>query len=292
MGALPIFQSRKHSGREIRMKYELAAFADEADGSLEGQIAAMKENGIRYLEIRGVDGQNISELSREKVKETARRLEDAGIRVWSLGSPYGKIGIEEDFGPHLNRFQKSLEDARILGASHMRIFSFYVPAGREQAYEEQVLERMGRFLEAARGSGVTLCHENEKGIFGDKALRCAGIHRALPQIRAVFDPANFIQCGQNVEEAWELLHPYVEYLHVKDALEDGSVVPAGKGIGGLGALLKDCQGMTLTLEPHLSVFPGLSGLEREKRSQMGPYCYPTGRAAFDAAAQALRELLE
>lgn len=93
------------------------------------------------------------------------------------------------------------------------------------------MERLERFLEASAGSGVTLCHENEKGIYGDTAARCADIHQTLPAFKAVFDPANFIQCGQDTAEAWERLSPYVEYLHIKDALSDGTVVPAGKGIG-------------------------------------------------------------
>ena len=45
------------------MRFRLAAFADEAASSLEGQIAAMKENGVELLEIRGVDGKNIADIS-------------------------------------------------------------------------------------------------------------------------------------------------------------------------------------------------------------------------------------
>ncbi len=41
------------------MRFRFAAFADEAANDLNGQIAAMQENGIELLEIRGVDGQNI-----------------------------------------------------------------------------------------------------------------------------------------------------------------------------------------------------------------------------------------
>ena len=81
---------------------------------------------------------------------------------------------------------------------------------------------------------------------------------ALPQLRAVFDPANFIQCGQDTKPAWELLSPYVEYMHIKDALPDGSVVPAGKGAGELPFLLSQYKGEVLTVEPHLSVFAGIA----------------------------------
>ena len=272
------------------MNYKLAAFADEADGRLSEQIKAMTENGIDFLEIRGVDGENISDISLEKAKEVRRQLEDAGLGVWSLGSPYGKTGICDDFAAHLDKFKRGLELADILGAKHIRMFSFYVPSDDAERYRDEVMSRLGQFVEAAKGSDVILCHENEKGIYGDIASRCAEIHREFPALKAVFDPANFIQCGQDTVKAWELLSPYVEYMHIKDAMENGSVVPAGKGIGNLPYLLEQYKGSVLTLEPHLSVFDGFDKLEASEKTKMG-YYYPSSRAAFDAAVNALKELI-
>lgn len=274
------------------MKFQLSAFADEADSMLSGQISAMKENGISYLEIRDVDGENIADISVQKAKEIRRQLDDASLKVWSLGSPYGKIGIEDDFGPHLEKFKKSLEIADILGTKHIRLFSFYIPQeDTYDKYKDAVMQRLEQFIKAAKGSDIILCHENEKDIYGDIASRCLEIHKAFPEIKAIFDPANFIQCGQDTKEAWTLLAPYVEYMHIKDALADGSVVPAGKGIGNLPYLLENYQGSVLTLEPHLSLFEGLANLEANNKSIVGNYCYPSSRAAFDAAVNALKELI-
>ncbi|MBQ9384680.1 MAG: sugar phosphate isomerase/epimerase [Ruminiclostridium sp.] len=267
------------------MKYRLAAFADEAAPDLAGQIAAMRENGIVLLEIRGVDGENIDRISDDKAREIRERLDGAGIAVWSLGSPFGKIGIGENFAPHLDSFKHSLELADILGAKHIRLFSFYGTTDISP-----VLERLNAFIEAAKGSGIVLCHENEKGIYGDTAAKCLEIHKALPQLRAVFDPANFIQCGQDTKQAWELLSPYVEYMHIKDALPDGSVVPAGKGAGELPFLLSRYKGKVLTVEPHLSVFEGFDKLESEQKTKMR-YTYPDSRTAFSAAVNALKDII-
>lgn len=272
------------------MDFKLAAFADEADGRISHQIKAMTENGVSFLEIRGVDGQNISEITPEKAKEVRKQLGDAGLAVWSLGSPYGKTGMGDGFEDHLESFRRGLELADILGARHIRMFSFYVPSGEQEKYREEVFRRLGCFIEAAKNSDVILCHENEKGIYGDMAVRCAEIHREFPQLKAVFDPANFIQCGQDTIKAWEMLSPYVEYMHIKDAMADGSVVPAGKGIGNLTYLLSQYKGEVLTLEPHLSVFDGFDKLEADEKTKMG-YCYPSSRAAFDAAVNALKELI-
>ena len=267
------------------MRFRLAAFADEAAPDLAGQITAMQENGIELLEIRGVDGQNIDGISAAKARAIRKMLDFSGIGVWSLGSPFGKTGIGEDFEPHLDSFKRSLELADILGAKHIRLFSFYGATDIDP-----VLERLNAFIEAAEGSGILLCHENEKGIYGDTAAKCSEIHKALPQLRAVFDPANFIQCGQDTKEAWELLSPYVEYMHIKDALPDGFVVPAGNGAGQLPWLLSQYRGEVLTVEPHLSVFEGFDRLEADEKTKM--HCtYPDSRTAFAAAADALKEII-
>lgn len=272
------------------MGFKLAAFADEADSRISGQIEAMTENGIEYLEIRSIDGENISDISLEKAKEIRRQLDAAGLSVWSLGSPYGKISILDDFAPHLDKFKHGLKLAKILGARYIRLFSFYVPSMDKEQYKDEVMRRLEQFVLAAEGSGITLCHENEKGIYGDTAVFCEEIHKKFPQIKAVFDPANFIQCGQDTVEAWKILAPYVEYMHIKDAMADGSVVPAGKGIGNLSYLIENYKGSVLTLEPHLSVFDGFDKLEAEEKTKIN-YCYPTSRAAFDAAVNALKEII-
>ena len=272
------------------MNFKLAAFADEADSKVTEQIRAMKENGIDYLEIRGVDGQNISAITSDKAREVRALLDDAGLGIWSLGSPYGKMDITGDFAPHLDAFKHGLELAEILGTENIRMFSFYVPQGDEEVYRDEVMERLGKFIEAAKGSGIKLCHENEKGIYGSIASRCLEIHKTFPELKAVYDPANFIQCGQDTKEGWEMLAPYVEYMHIKDAMPNGSVVPAGKGVGNLPYLLSEYKGEVLTVEPHLSVFEGFEQLEAAEKAKRG-YCYPTRRAAFDAAVRALKELI-
>lgn len=273
------------------MRFKLAAFADEADSCLDKQISAMRSNGIDYLEIRGVDGENVSDISEGKAREIRKKLSDSGLSVWSVGSPFGKIGIEDDFTPHLEKFKRGIGLANILGAKHMRIFSFYVPRDNAEKYTDEIMLRLEKFLSAASGSGVILCHENEKGIYGDIAARCGEIHKKFPEIKAVFDPANFIQCGQDTKAAWEILSPYVEYMHIKDALPDGSVVPAGKGEGSIPFLLENYKGDVLTIEPHLSVFSGFDKLEKSHGKMPEKYCYSSSGEAFDAAVSALKELL-
>lgn len=276
---------------------KIYAFADEASPIIDEQIKAMKENKLDGLEIRNVDGVNIAEISDSKAKEVRKKLDDACLRVWTVGSPIGKIDIEKDnFALHTEKFKRALELADILGAENIRLFSFFTPVENRESYKDKVIERLGAFCEIAKGSGITLCHENEKGIYGDTPERCLEIHKALPEMKAIFDPANYVQCGVDTLKAWELLKGYVKYLHIKDALADGSVVLAGKGIGNVKYILdyfKKLGGDSVTVEPHLTVFAGLKDLEKEgDTSVVGEvYRYSSNTEAFSAAVSALRELI-
>jgi len=278
------------------MSVKIYAFADEASSKLEGQIEAMKRNSLDGLEIRQVNGKNVTNLTLNEAREIKKQLDDAGLSVWSIGSPLGKIKITDDFAPHAEVFKHTLEVADILEAPCMRIFSFFIPEGEDAAdYKNEVMDRLGRFCELSADRKIKLCHENEKGIYGDTAARCKEILDTLPSLYGVFDPANFIQCGENTTAAWELLKDRIYYLHIKDALEDKSVVPAGMGIGNLPFILGDYisrGGVAVSIEPHLKVFDGLAALEREgERSVVDDCSYPTKDAAFDAACNALRRII-
>ncbi len=272
------------------------AFADEACGLIDGQIAALRRNGLQGLEIRGVDGANIADITIEKAHEVRRKLDDNGLTVWSMGSPIGKIGIVDgNFPAHLEKLRHVLALADVLGAKNLRMFSFYMPGNDIAPWRQKVIDQMGQMIEAAQGTGVTLCHENEKGIYGDVASRCRELLDIFPALANIFDPANYIQSGQDTLEGWKLLADRTRYLHIKDALADGHVVPAGKGIGNVKAILDDFRargGSHVTIEPHLTVFAGLKDLERAgEETKIDPFSYESSDAAFDAACDALKALL-
>ena len=265
----------------------LCAFADEASVSLEGQIEALKRNNVPMLEIRGVDGENIKDISEGKLIKIKDELDKNGIRVWSIGSPCGKNDPDSNFDGQIESFKHLCLAAQILGAERIRMFSFY---SKDEAV---VLNRLEQLLKHTP-SGILLCHENEKGIFGDTPERCEIIHKALPELKAVFDPANFVQCDVDTKLAWDVLKPYVNYMHIKDALKDKRVVRAGYGIGNVEYLIKEYKkmgGEVLTLEPHLMEFHGLKELENGESVSDIPV-YNSTDEAFDEGCKALKSILE
>ena len=275
----------------------LSGFADEIAPVFDKQLEAVTQLGLTHIELRAADGVNVSDFTPEKVKEVKGKLAAAGVGVSSIGSPIGKIGIGDDFAPHLEKLKRTLEIQKELGAPYLRMFSFYLPQGEDPAlYREEVLDRTGRTVEEAKAWDSVLLHENEKGIYGDNAPRCGELLEAFsgPHFQAVFDFANFVEVGQDTVEAYRLLKPFVAYVHIKDALaKERRVVPAGQGDGRLAEILTDLLGGGwkgfLSLEPHLTDFAGLAALEQHAQRRDSAL---DGKAAWRLALDSLKAILE
>ncbi|MBO5421307.1 MAG: TIM barrel protein [Clostridia bacterium] len=280
-----------------------SAFCDESgEATIGGQMAACKANGITHMELRGFGPDlSINNLSVEQAKEMKTEIDKEGMKVSSIGSGYGKINIKDDFEPHFEAFKNTVEVAKILEAKYIRMFSFYFDEGDDfDAYRDEVIRRVKALVDYADENGLVCCHENEKGIYGDTAERCFDVLEACEgKLRAVFDPANFIQCGVDTVKAYDMLEDYIEYFHVKDALYNSAeVVPAGEGDGHLLDILKKFdkreQVAILSLEPHLKVFDGLSNLEvtDEVENAMKAHTYASHAESFKAAADAMHKVAE
>ncbi len=248
----------------------LSGFADEIAADVEEQLDVLESEGIRYLELRKAWGKGVLTLSDDEVKRLKALLGSRGVGVSSIGSPIGKIKITDPFEPHLEQFRRALWCAQQLEAPYIRLFSFFIPEGEAEAYRDEVLRRMSAIAQAAQGHGVTLVHENEKHIYGDTPERCLDIVQSVNSevLRLAWDPANFVQCGVRPHtEGYEMLRPYIDYIHVKDALaESGKVTVAGEGDGEVRQTLKALRDSGFegffSMEPHLKSadeFSGFSG---------------------------------
>ncbi len=262
----------------------LSAFADEISPDLNEQIAVLKSENIHFLDLRGVWNTNVLDLSDVQANEIKETLDAHGIGVAAIGSPIGKIPIDSPFDEQLQRFERAIALAQFFQTPFIRIFSFYPPAasvGDEgsaspAAWRDEVLRRLREMTARARAVGIILLHENEKDIYGDTITRCVDLLQSCDDahMQAVFDPANFIQCEQTPSpDAYEALHPWLRYVHVKDARADGSVVAAGEGMAHwpdlLQRLREDGYDGFFSLEPHLAAagrYQGFSGPDLFRRA--------------------------
>jgi sugar phosphate isomerase/epimerase len=264
----------------------LSAFADEISQNPLEQIEVLLQHGIRHIEFRAIHGTNVLDLGDDQHEEFRSLLQARGFGLSALGSPVGKIKITDPFEQHLERFAWSLELAEFYQTPRIRIFSYYMPAGEDPApYRDEVMRRMKEIARRAADKGVTLMLENEKGIYGDTAARVLDILETVdsPSLAHAFDPANYLEVGQSVDEAWTMLRHRVGHFHVKDySLKSHKNVPAGQGDGQIPRLIADAvahgyDGFCV-LEPHLVIAEQSYGF--------------TGPERFGDAARALKTALD
>ena len=264
----------------------LSAFADEISDDPVEQVEVLDRLGIRHIEFRSIFGTNVLDLSDEQHKAFRSLLRDRGFALSAIGSPIGKVGATDPFEPHLARFQKAIEVAEFYEAPRIRVFSFYIPGGDDpSAHRDEVLGRMAELARIADGRGVKLYLENEKGIYGDTAARVLDVLESVDSLALAhaFDPANYLEVGQEIDDAWDLLRGRTAHIHVKDYdPKTKSMVPAGEGRGQIPRIIAEAVSDGFdgfcTLEPHLIVAGKSTGF--------------TGPDRFGDAARALQDALD
>jgi sugar phosphate isomerase/epimerase len=264
----------------------LSAFADEISQNPVEQLDVLSEHGIKFIEFRAIHGTNVLDLSEDQHLEFRSLLQTRGFGLSAIGSPIGKIRINEPFADHLQRFERALALADFYQSPRIRIFSFYIPPGDDPAlHRDTVITRMSELARRAADRGITLFLENEKAIYGDSAARVADVLETVdsPSLVHAFDPANYVETGQPVDEAWARLHAYVKHFHVKDYDTKTHLnVPAGAGDGEIPRLIQEAVAAGYdgfcVLEPHLVVAEKSFGF--------------TGPERFADAVKALQKILD
>jgi len=276
--------SHQFSGTLLMIR--LSAFADEISKDPIEQLDVLERHGIRHIEFRSIHGINVLDLSEGQHHEFRELLRTRGFALSAIGSPVGKIKITEAFEPHIERIELALDLAEFYEVPRIRIFSYYMPPGEDPGlYRDETLRRMSFIAELASARGIQLLLENEKGIYGDTAARVLDVLESIdsPSLSHAFDPANYVEVGQSIDDAWALLRPRVTHFHVKDYdSKTHRNVPAGSGEGQIPRLIADAVALGYdgfcVLEPHLVIAELSYGF--------------TGPERFGDAARALQGILD
>jgi len=255
---------------------KLSAFADEVTDGFLAQVEYLAKERVGYIEPRFVDGKNLMDLGKSELKEVKKMIQDHGLRVSAIGSPIGKVKLDEPFEPHLDKFKHAIDLAILLETPFIRMFSYYAPEGKNiDDYRDQVMDRMAAKADLLSDVDVTMVHENEANIYGHTAENCVEMVEAVnsTKLRLVYDPANFVWGEKMTDNV---------HIHIKDwklgAADVGSI--PGEGDGQIKELLAELAAMNyngcMTMEPHLQ--------------QGGQFGGSTGSELFSKAIAAVREL--
>jgi sugar phosphate isomerase/epimerase len=272
--------------RKAASMYRLSGFGDEIATDLTEQLDVLQRAGIDLLDLRGVWGRNVLELTDGDVVTVREALSARGMRVSCVATPVGKAPVDGDFTQQQAALVRGIEIAQALGTTNLRVFSYYIPESDDPAHHrDEVLRRLQALVEQAQAAGMTLLHENERGIYGDSPSRCHDLHATIdsPHFRALWDPGNFASCGYRpFHDSWDLLRAYIAYVHVKDYDRAAQrVVVAGAGDAEWPACIRALNDAgydgIYSLEPHLAVAGKAGGF--------------TGPELFADAVEALRRVM-
>jgi sugar phosphate isomerase/epimerase len=267
---------------------KLSAFADEVTDDFLEQVKYLAGEGVGHIEPRFINKKNIMDMTKSELDEAKKMIQDHDLKVSAIGSPIGKVKLDEPFEPHLDKFKHAVDLAVFFDTPYIRMFSYYAPEGKNiDDYREQVMERMAAKVKVLTDVDVTMVHENEAKIYGHSAEQCFDIVKTIdsPKLRLVYDPANFVwgeKIKDNVESCWPVMKPYVVHIHIKDwklGAKDVGSIP-GEGDGQIKELLAELAAMEykgcLTMEPHLQLGGQFGG--------------STGPELFSKAITAVREI--
>jgi sugar phosphate isomerase/epimerase len=269
--------------------FTISAFADEISPDPLQQIAILMTCGVRHIEFRSILGTNVLSLTDLQIQEFKTLLDKNGFKLSAIGSPIGKIKIDDPFEPHLERFKRAIHLCGVFGTKNIRVFSYYPPDGFDgnwAPWRGEVMTRMAKKCELAAKAGVRLIHENEHRIYGDSPERISDMFSTLRQqfdagvFGAVHDPANFVFCGYDPWAGWQANKPWLVHFHIKDwkAGEEHGSIP-GEGQSLIPAVIADAVKMGYsgfaTMEPHLLGGGPTGGVT-------GPELFPKAVAAFKA----------
>jgi sugar phosphate isomerase/epimerase len=270
--------------------FTLSAFADEIGPDPQQQIDILKQCGVRHIELRSIVSKNVLDLTDSQVADFKSLLDRHGFKLSAIGSPIGKIKIDEPFEPHRKRFQRAIELCKVFGTRNIRIFSYYLPEGGDwDNWRRDVMDRMWEKAKLAERAGVRLLHENEHAIYGESPAHVIDLMETVREqinpetFAAIYDPANYVYGGHDPWQAWQMTKEWTVHFHIKDWVrgEKQARLP-GDGHGRIRDVMADAVARKYdgfaTLEPHL-----LGG---------GPTGGVTGPELFPKAVAAFKKILE
>ena len=281
-------------------KFIVSGFADEFDSDLKKHVGGFKGLGIDHIEVRFINEKNIADLTEDEVKELKAYLDVNNITVSAVGSPLGKVTLDDDMDEHLEKCERVFKYANILGAKFIRMFSFYPhkDKGFCEASVKEVYDRLEKMISLSEKYNVVLCHENEHGIYGETPEKCLEILKHFGgRLKCVFDMGNFRLDGNDPIKAYDMLKEYIAYFHLKDGTVDGIIVPPGMGDAKIEEILAmhaktSTEPFVISMEPHLVDFTGLNALVQDATVLEKKISYKDSHEAFTDAAHRIFDILE
>ena len=258
--------------------FRLGVITDEIAADLETAIEVMKEENFREAEIRGLWGKNIADLSIDEVKKAKLLLDNAGINVCAVSSPFFKCdepgikdggaagpahgAMERGIGQQADLLRDLIAKAKIFNTDIIRTFSFWKKGELTEGILQKIIDAYKEPLGIAAGEGMVLALENEHSCYIGTGAEAGRVVREInhPNLKVVWDPGNAFCAGEKAPypDGYKEVRGHMAHFHIKDPVRDKntgnySFTLIGEGEidykGQIGALAKDFSGV-VSLETH------------------------------------------
>lgn len=258
-----------------------SGISDEAGKAIDVQAKAHKELGWDHMELRLIDGENITAISDAKFDEVYDKLKAAGMKVSCFGSAIANWARPITSSPQvdIDDLQRAIPRMQRLGTPFIRVMSYPNDPDNplpENEWRDESIRRMKVLSKIAEDGRVTLVHENCSG-WGGLSAENSNIllgEVASPALKVVFDTGNPVTYGQDAWEYYLEVCDSIVYIHIKDAKKvDGEDVYCycGEGDGCvrevLGDLLSKGYDGGISIEPHLAAVIH-TGQEAESEAEL------------------------
>ena len=243
-----------------------SGISDEAGQAIDTQIKAHKELGWEHLELRLVDGENITAIPDAKFDEVYEKVTAAGMTVSCFGSAIANWARPITCDPQIDidDLKQAIPRMQRFNCPFIRVMSYPNDADNplpENEWRDEAIKRMKTLAKIAEDGGIILAHENCSGWGGQSAENSNILLGEVdsPALKVVFDTGNPVTYGQDAWEYYKTVFDSIVYVHIKDARKENGedhYVYCGEGQGYVreivGDLLAKGYDGGFSIEPHLA----------------------------------------
>jgi len=253
-----------------------AGISDEASGDIRKQLAAHQQLGWRHIELRGIDGTNLTDVDDAKFDDIVAAVEASGINVCCFASQLANWSrpITTDFAVDVAELRRAIPRMQRLGSPFIRCMSYPNDGFSEEAWRDEAVRRLRVLAKMAEDGGVTLVHENCNGWGGESPENTLELLERVdsPAFKLVYDTGNPFAHGQNAPAYLRQVIDHVVHVHIKDGYMDGDknmYTYPGEGSCDVGnciqQLIEHGYDGGYSIEPHIAaiIHTGEVGLDRE-----------------------------
>ncbi len=243
-----------------------SGISDEAGQAIDTQIKAHQELGWNHLELRLVDGVNLTQLPDEKFEEVFAKVTDAGMKVSCFASAIANWARPITCDPKIDidDLRRAIVRMHRFGTRFIRVMSYPNDPNHpldEDEWRREAISRMKTLARIAEDGGIVLVHENCSGWGGLSAENSNILLGEVnsPALKVVFDTGNPVTYGQDAWDYYQKVYDSIVYVHIKDVKRingEDHYCFCGEGDGCVrrivGDLLAKGYDGGFSIEPHLA----------------------------------------